>query len=86
MVVWGIASREDQETLELFRDSFDIQMPILMDQDSQVFNQYRLQSPFPTGAYPHDWIVGRDGTIVYFNNRFDADRMIETIEAQLDEE
>ena len=73
------------ELLETFRDAFDIEMPILVDSNSEVFEQYRLQSPFPTGAYPHDWVIGTDGTIVYFNNRFEADRMIEAIEAELAE-
>jgi len=60
-------------------------MPVLYDQQGDVFKEYRLASPFPTGAYPHDWIIGKDGTIIYFNNRFDADRMIETLERELAE-
>ena len=84
-MVLGIASREEVETLERFRDDLDIQMPILVDETGQVFDQYRLQMAFPTGAYPHDWVVGTDGTFVYYNNRFDAAGMAAAVEAELDE-
>ena len=84
-MVWAIASREDQATLESFRDALGIEMMILHDETGQVFEQYRLQSPFPTGAFPHDWVVGTDGTFVYYNNRFDQAAMVAAIESELNE-
>ena len=83
--MWAIASQDNESTLRDFRVAFDIDMPILFDETGEVFEQYRLAEPFKTGAYPHDWIIGKDGTIIYFNNRFDADRMIETIEKELED-
>ena len=84
-MVLAIASREDRETLERFRDDLGIEMPILDDADGKVFEEYRLQSPFPTGAYPHDWVVGTDGTFIYYNNRFDAAGIAAAVEAELAE-
>ena len=81
--VWAIAA-DAPEALEDFRDQLDIEMPILMDPGEKTLQQYRQHSPFPTGAYPHDFVVGRDGSIVYVNNRFDHGAMTDAIEAELD--
>ena len=34
-----------------------------------------MNQAFPTAAYPQDWIVGPDGTILYVNNGFEPDEM-----------
>jgi hypothetical protein len=59
-------------------------MPILRDPTGSVHILYQQEMPFPTGAYPQQWIVGVDGTIQYFNNRFEADAVIEVIERELE--
>lgn len=84
-MVWAIASQESVEGLLEFREQMGIEMPILNDETGQVFNEYRLQMAFPTGAYPHDWVVGTDGTFVYYNNRFDHAAMVAAVEAELNE-
>ena len=38
---------------------------------------------FPTGAYPQEVLVGRDGSIVYTNNRYEAEGLRAAIEAAL---
>ncbi len=81
--VWAI-SADPKEALEDFRDQLDIDMPILMDPGEQALQQYRQVSAFPTGAYPHDFVVGRDGTLIYTNNRFDHGAMTDAIESELD--
>ena len=83
MVVWAIATGESQSTLEAFRDSLGLEMPILMD-EGQVHLEYSQEMPFPTGAYPQQWVIGVDGTIQYFNNRFEPDRVIEVLESELE--
>ena len=44
---------------------------------------YAQRMAFPTGAYPQDWIVGSDGTIIYVHNRFDVDAMRAALDADL---
>jgi hypothetical protein len=39
---------------------------------------------FPSAAFPQDWVIGTDGTIVYGNNGFELDAMITAIEGELD--
>ena len=48
-----------------------------------MHNQYAQDSPFPSAAYPQDWVIGSDGTVVYMNNGFELDAMLAAIEAQL---
>lgn len=59
-------------------------MPILVDVHG-VQQQYQQQMAFPTAAYPQDWIIGTDGTIQYYNNRYEYEMMIEVIERELAE-
>jgi hypothetical protein len=54
-----------------------------MDHDGAVAAEYQLQSPFPTAAYPQDWIVDGQGVIVYVDNAFDLDAMEAALERAL---
>jgi len=60
-----------------------VSYPILIDTTGSVHGQYQQVTPFPTGAYPQDWIVGTDGRIVYVNNTFALEEMIAVVEAEL---
>lgn len=80
--MWAISS-EPASQLEYFRESYGLSLPILHDDGSRVFNMYAQQMAFPTGAYPQEVLVGRDGTIVYTNNRFEAEGLRAAIEAAL---
>lgn len=53
--------------------------------DGNLKETYDQESAFPTAAYPQDWIIGADGTIVYVNNRFEYDAMVEILERELAE-
>ena len=55
-------------------------------QSTTPFSQFLLGNPgkAPTNsAYPQDWIVGVDGTIVYVNTQYEPDEMAQIIEAEL---
>jgi hypothetical protein len=56
-----------------------------MDTDGTVVETYSQAMAFPTAAYPQDWIVGTDGTVVYVNNEFELDAMVAVIESELGE-
>ncbi len=83
MVVWGISStREGQETLTTFADQYGITYPILVDEDGSVHARYAQELAFTTAAYPQDWIIGVDGTVIYMSNSFELDGMLTAIDGE----
>lgn len=85
MVVYGIASQENADTVRSYTSALGLTYPILLDTTGSVKRAYEQEMPFPTGAYPQDWIVGTDGRVVYQNNRWDLQAMEAAIEAELAE-
>ncbi|MDP6931365.1 MAG: redoxin domain-containing protein [Myxococcota bacterium] len=83
VVIWGIGSQDDLDTLEAFRDQMGITFPILYDADGAVHSDYSMQNAFGGTLYPEDWIVGVDGTVVYLNNGYDADAIRAVLDAEL---
>ena len=81
--VWAIASNESPREVEEFVERLDIDMPVLLDITGDVAAQYAAAGKFETAPYPQEWLVGRDGTIVYYDNELDIDRLLEAIESEL---
>ena len=85
VVVWGISStREGAQALTTFAEQHGITYPILEDTDGSVHDQYAQELAFVTAAYPQDWVIGVDGTVVYMNNSFELEGMVTAIEGELD--
>lgn len=86
-MVWAVASDEqdDGEALATFIENFGIEMPVLVDDGGEVHRLYEQESPFPTGAFPQEWIVGTDGRIAYRHNEFEVDAVVAVLEAELAE-
>lgn len=84
-MVWGIASMENRDQVAAYTSALGLSYPILLDTDGRVKAAYEQEMPFPTGAYPQDWIVGTDGRVVYQNNRWDLQAMEAAIEGELAE-
>ena len=83
MVVWGIASQEPRETVQRFVDQYGITFPVLLDETGRVNSDYAQSVPFPSGAYPQDWVIGPDGLVKYVNNGFELDAMQSGLDAEL---
>ncbi|MFT5685800.1 MAG: peroxiredoxin [Myxococcota bacterium] len=83
MVVWGIASADSESDVATFAEQYGITFPLLID-NKGVHQEYAQQTPFPSAAYPQDWVIGADGTVVYVNNGFELDAMLSAIESELD--
>jgi peroxiredoxin len=81
--VWGIASADGEETVRTYAEQLGLTFPVLMDPGGVVADQYQQQSPFPSAAYPQDWIVDDEGVIVYVNNAFDLAAMEAALERAL---
>lgn len=76
-------SNEDAATLQSYADYLALSLPILVDTGDVTRQQYRLKFPFPTGAYPQDFLISADGKIIYQNNRFESEAMSAAIDAEL---
>ena len=81
--MWGVGSEDSRETLINFATSFGLSFPILEDPEGSVHAKYDMNQAFPTAAYPQDWIVGPDGTILYVNNGFEPDEIRFVLERSL---
>ena len=77
--MWGIASGESSEALEVFVEQHGLTFPILLDRDGSVNNVYALTQAFSSAAYPQDWVIGSDGVIVYSSNSFELDAMVRVL-------
>ena len=84
--VWGIASMDDQSTVEDFRDQLGIEFPIFMDPGGDVHSQWLLEVAFPSAAFPQDWLIDPDGRLAYANNRYEPDEMRALIDGWFDDE
>ena len=79
VIVLGIASQEPQTEIEQYVEQLGITFPVLKDSNGSVHAQYQQQSAFPTAAYPQDWVIGPDSTIVYRNNGYELDAILSAI-------
>lgn len=82
-MVWGIASQESRDTVRRFAEQYGVTFPILLDETGRVNSDYAQSVPFPSGAYPQDWVIGPDGLVKYANNGFELDAMLQVIEDEL---
>jgi hypothetical protein len=48
-----------------------------------VLAQYRIERETMTTAYPHDWVIGTDGLLIYGSNRYEPGEMAAAVEHEL---
>ena len=53
----------------------------LIDPSSSVYNSWRV--PDPTAPYPQDYIIDQQGRVAYWNDQFDPQDVIATIDRLL---
>ena len=82
-MVWAIASDDQRDAVEAFRDALGLELTILLDEGGEVKASYPQTMPFPTGAFPQEWVIGTDGTIAYTTNEYEVGDLIAVIEAEL---
>ncbi len=82
--MWALASEENNEDAAIdFADALDLTMPVLYDEGGEVHADYVTLSEVPSAAYPEEWIVGTDGTIVYHAALYDYSAVTDVIESEL---
>lgn len=82
-MVWAISTRESEAQVQRWAETFDITLPVLLDSDGSVTEDYQQTMAFPTGAYPQEWLIGTDGVIEYYSNELEYDALVEIIEREL---
>ncbi|MBM3316054.1 hypothetical protein FJY71_09535 [candidate division WOR-3 bacterium] len=76
-----LAIGADVTQLSEFRDVFGMRFLGLMDPSSSVYNAWRV--PDPTAPYPQDYVVDQQGVVRYWNDQYDPQAVIATIDRLL---
>lgn len=77
--IWLVASEDELANLESFRELRGITLPILVDPGGRTHEQFRQVSAFEQTLYPQNWVVGRDGTIVYAANHYEPEAIASAV-------
>lgn len=83
--MWAVATQEDAALVADWAEFYDIQLPILLDTDGSVTADYAQTMPFEGAAYPQEWLIGTDGVIELYANRYEPDALQAVIERELAE-
>jgi len=73
---------EDPEMLDDYVQAMGLTMPVLADWDGSTYNDWMVDAPDTPAPYPREFIVDRDGIVIYVA----VDIEIDAIEAVLDGE
>ena len=65
-----------------FAEALDLEMTVLVD-NGNASDNYPLDQAFPSAAYPRQFVVGVDGTVVYVNNRYEYDSLSAVLDQEL---
>ena len=71
---------EDPVLLEAYIDGMGLTMPVLLDVDTSVYQDYMIEDPDSFAPYPREYIIDGNGTVIYT----DASLDIAAISAVLD--
>jgi hypothetical protein len=76
-----LAIGADANELSEFREVFGMRFLGLIDPSSGVYNSWRV--PDPTAPYPQDYIIDQQGRVAYWNDQYDPQAVIATIDRLL---
>ena len=82
--MWGIGSQDLGANLALFAEQMGLTLPVLIDTDDSVHDQYNPGSSVTSSVYPQNWIIGVDGKLAYVSTTYSPNKMATLIEAELD--
>ena len=86
LVMFAISSSiigvENEASLQSFVQSMGLSMPVLLDSDGTVYDDYYINDPSAFAPYPREYIIDPSGTIIYTSSNVDID----AIQAVLDQQ
>ena len=74
---------EDPVALADYVATMGLTMPVLLDVDEAVYNDYRITTGDHFAPYPREYIIDRDGLLLYAEPTIDVAAMPPIIEAAL---
>lgn len=82
LIVYGIGSDDEFDKLVEFREQYGLTFPILYDEGGVVMDQYDILTQ-EVSPYPQDWVIGVDGTVLYYNTAYEVDEITVIVDAEL---
>ena len=83
MIVLAIGPDDSVEDLRAMRDSLDLTLPVLHDEGGGVHTVYALDPAFTDVAYPQEYLLDRDGQVVYVSNTYEPEQLKAVIDELL---
>ena len=87
LLAWSLSSSvigtEDPDNLAGYVEGLGLTMPILLDASTTVYDDYRIESEEGFAPYPREYIIGRDGTLLYLAADIDVPAMQAILDAEL---
>jgi peroxiredoxin len=79
----SVIGPEDLDNLAAFTTSMGLTMPILIDSDAQLYDDYSINDPDAFSPYPREYIIDSSGTVIYTSSNIDIVAMQEVLDQQL---
>lgn len=74
---------EDPLALANYVATMGLTMPVLLDVTSAVYDDYRIFDPDAFAPYPREYIIDRDGTVLYTDSTIDVAAIAAVLDAAL---
>lgn len=74
---------EDPVTLAAYIDGMGLTMPVLLDVDTSVYQDYMIADPDAFAPYPREFIIDGDGTVLYTDGSLDTDAISAVLDGVL---
>jgi len=74
---------EDPDALADYVDAMGMTMPVLLDVSADVYQQYNFQVAEGWAPYPREYIIDRQGIVIYTSPTIDAAAISAVLEAEL---
>ncbi len=79
LVVWAVGD-DTEDAIRQFDEQLELDLPVLLDTDGAVHDLYDEIWPYQQQAYPQQWILDRDGRVVYVAADFDYGEVVGVLE------
>jgi peroxiredoxin len=78
-----VIGTEDPDNLAGYVEGLGLTMPILLDASTTVYDDYRIEFEEGFAPYPREYIIGRDGTLLYLAADIDVPAMQAILDVEL---
>ena len=87
LVGWAVSSSTlgpaDPDDLAAYVDGLGLTMPVLLDVNGEMYADYEITVPGGFAPYPREYLIDRDGTVLYASPNIDTDAIATVLEQHL---